>query len=381
MGRERKLGKVVEVQKLDGKFFSPSSEGKKPIDRPVFEFGNLIWSYFLLPFLWIITIQVIVKKKIYRGRAEKGGKFNTDKKRRSVEFAEDGSRLKENEEEKRLLPKINSFFFDGIGEWLSKDRKLNSPMVVKLTAGTVLALEEIYHYRFRRHAKKWGDRLAILYSDFCQWSLRNTKGVRNRFKLVREIVWHNIDKQCRLHPNEEIRIVSLACGSAEAILEMAAEYKVKGVMVKTMLVDINPVALEYAKKIAERLGVLDRVMLVEGNAISFSRLVRRYNFKPHIVEMLGLMDYLNDQVAALVCKQAQKVLETGGVFLTCNILPNIEMWFVKHVINWEMIHRSVPSLFILMKQVGFTGIVAYVEPNWIHAIIVAEVSNQSRGNS
>jgi len=50
---------------------------------------------------------------------------------------------------------------------------------------------------------------------------------------------------------QEVRLVSLACGSAQAIIEVIAELKRKGINVKVILIDLEQEALDYTKGLAE----------------------------------------------------------------------------------------------------------------------------------
>jgi len=59
-------------------------------------------------------------------------------------------------------------------------------------------------------------------------------------------------------------------------------------------------------------------------------------FKPNIVEMIGFMDYRPLKQAIALVKRIYNILPNGGKFLTANMIPNPEQYFMKWVINWSM---------------------------------------------
>jgi hypothetical protein len=175
------------------------------------KYENCPWPYILsLPFMWLITLSVMLKKNI----------------RKAWECRK---------------PKINSFFFDGIGKECRK---------VKEYATTWRAMDIVYNhpYPYRKTFRGFID-------DF-YWNGINCQSLRNRLKLIKDELRKTI---ALVNHGEEVRIVSLACGSAEATLEIMAEYKKKGVKVRAILVDIDPAGLERARKVAQHFALKTRL--------------------------------------------------------------------------------------------------------------------------
>jgi len=316
---------------LDSSLFTDTIDKDRPCTWPAFEPGKGILPYILHPISLVLTSYVFIKKIICKkifGR----------------------------------LPKINSIFFDGACEYLSNNKDINAPMLAKLSAGSDRSMELVYKYRFRRPTKKWNDWLAARVSDFWQ-DMRNCRALRNRLKIARQILHQSV---AQFDKNSEIRVISLACGSAEAVLEVIARYKKAGVLVKVILIDLDPASLEKAENNAKKLGVSDQVQIVRDNALHAKIFA---DFKPHIIEMFGLMEYLGDQSANCIFKDVHEILEEKGIFLTSCISPNMEEWFVKVVINWTMIYRAKEDLATLAEKAGFTKCEVYVEPVGVHNVI------------
>jgi SAM-dependent methyltransferase len=167
----------------------------------------------------------------------------------------------------------------------------------------------------------------------------------------------------------EVRIMSIACGSAEAMIKVVSQLKRKGITVKVLLVDISPEALVYAQQLAERYDVRERVQTLQANALKSLDFAN--DFKPHVVEMLGLLDYLPKKTAVRLSSQIRRSLMPGGLYLTCNIRHNFEQHFLKWVINWPMIYRSPRELADVIEASGFDDFRLIYEPLEIHGIVVA----------
>jgi hypothetical protein len=287
--------------------------------RSVYE--KRYWPYVLtLPISWLLTLWVMAKKQLRQALGLPG-------------------------------PSINTLWFDGLGSEL---------MQIKGTAAGWKALDIIYNHQF-------GGKRTIggLLDDF--WiGMVNAQAVRNRLKVVTMEVRRAL---VQFANEPEVRIMSLACGSAEAVIKVVSRLKRQGITVKVLLVDINPAALAYAEQLAEQYGVRDRIQTLQANALKNLDFAR--DFKPHVVEMLGLLDYLPQDTAIRLSSQIRQSLMPGGLYLTCNIAPNFEQHFLKWVINWPMIYRSPRELADVIEQSCFDDFRLIYEPLMIHGIVVA----------
>jgi SAM-dependent methyltransferase len=315
--------KIVDVLDFVERPKKEAANPKEVIRTSVFEKIRFPYLY-LFPAMWIVIAYVLAKKAFYK-----------------LFF---GSK-----------PKINSIFFDGLGPWSKK---------VKDGAASWKALDIIYNHPFKRTYT-----LGNLVDEFW-WFSQNCQAVRNRFKLVKQEV-----KKAILHfgkDNEEVRLVSLACGSAQAIIETVSELKIQGINVRVLLIDIEQEALDYAKGLAIKNNIAGQFDFVKANAYQTAKILRR--FKPHIVEMLGLLDYLPRENAIRLISTIRRSLVPGGIFLTCNIRQNSEQHFVRWVIDWDMVYRSPASLAEVIEKSGFDAYRIVYEPLKIHGVVVAEKS-------
>lgn len=290
-----------------------------PVRCDVYE--NCAWPYVLsLPFMWLITLSVMLKKGIYK-----------------------------------LLgmgtPKINSIFFDGLGV---ESRK------VKEHATTWKAMEIVYNHPYPQKRTFRG-----MIDEF-YWFGLNCQGLRNRLKLIKDELRDAISKI----DAEEVRLVSLACGSAESVLEVMAEFKAKGKIIKAVLLDIDGEALKRAEKVAEHYGLEKQITIYQGSTYDISQIAHK--FKPQVIEMMGFLDYQKQEDAIDLVNKIRESLEPNGFLITCNICPNIEQHFLKWVINWPMVYRTPQQFAEVADKAGFKKYRLIYEPLKVHGLLVAQ---------
>jgi len=282
------------------------------------------WPYYMsLPFMWLITGYVMLKKNFYRI-------FDLGQ------------------------PEINTFLFDGLGKECRK---------VKDYATTFRAMNIVYNHPF---PQKWT--LGGIVDEF-YWFGLNCQALRNRLKLVKDELRKAV---AGVDHGGEIRIMSLACGSADSVIEIIAEAKAMNKMIKAIFVDIDGDALERARAIARHYGVEDQIQMHKGHI--YDAIESSYAFRPQIVEMMGFLDYIERKDAIYWVSKIREILEPDGFLITCNIAPNIEQHFLKWVINWPMVYRSPKDFDDVATQSGFTDFRLIYEPLKIHGLLVARKS-------
>ncbi len=206
----------------------------------------------------------------------------------------------------------------------------------------------------------------------------NAKAVRNRLKIVTTLILNSIKKQAR--HKERINILSIASGSARAVLNAArcALDSDSNLSLNIVLLDKSEKALLYSRKLAEEYQLLqdDRVNIawLQGNATQTVIDLFKQNQKFDIVEMVGLLDYFDNDKSISIFKEINKILNDNSMFVTANIQPNREMRFVTKFVDWKMIYRTPHDMFELLVKSGFNpeNISLLNEPFNVHVIVMAE---------
>lgn len=261
-----------------------------------------------------------------------------------------------------LREKILSWFGqNGESTSLLFDRPDSGGRLLKENSATWYALHYLYNFR-EIGTKDWLD-------YFWTKNLLNAKAVRNRLKIVKSQLRKNILRQAENH--QTIRILSLASGSAQGLIQVLSELKDnKDFAVNAVLVDHDPEALEMAAELARQQNVRD---LIRCREESVFRTVYKLPDRPspHLVQMIGLLDYLEDSKAVKMMQKIQSGLKKGGAFMTCNIFDNLERPFVRDVSEWEMIYRKPEDLIRMADQAGFSYTEVVVEPIEIHGVAIS----------
>jgi SAM-dependent methyltransferase len=285
----------------------------RKLDREEPNFEKISFYILFIPFFLIIAIYVYLKKKIIPN------------------------------------PKFNFYFFDGVSK-LCKE--------VKENAAKWRALDLTYNNR----AGKNGD---LIYNFFWH-SLKNSRALRNRLKLIKFLLLNSIEEISK--EENEVRLISIASGSAQGVIETIAKAKERGILVKGVLIDLDPTALEYSKKLAQEMKVENQLTFLNKTASAITGIGK--NFKPNLIEMVGFLEYRPFDKAVKLVTSIYQVLEKEGIFLVSQIVPNAENFFLREVINWPMVYRKPKELAKILSLSGFSlnNCIFYEEPLKVHYI-------------
>jgi SAM-dependent methyltransferase len=232
-------------------------------------------------------------------------------------------------------------------------------------ATTHRALEVLYHSGHPHRNQSLKSKLfhSIWFNTI------NSKAVRNRLQLVRREVTTALRR--RTDRGEPVLVLSVAAGSARAVLESMAALGPKKKLVSAVFVDKNPHAIDYSRKLAEELiGDTTQVRWVIDSIGNFlAREATSYD----LVEMVGLLDYFDDAKTITTASGIFRILKSDGIFITANIKDNPERPFVTKAIGWDMIYRTPEEFARLVVAAGFkeTATKVFLEPLKVHSVLVA----------
>lgn len=243
-------------------------------------------------------------------------------------------------------------------------------------ATTHVALEVLYQKGSSKPSRRtWMSGIA----HRVWFNTNNSKGVRNRIRIVERELRKAIEELGR--QGKRISILSIASGSARAVVESIVNARLSvEVPVSIVFLDKNPAALEYSKGLLRSHGLLDRpgydYEWVNDTAGAFLRKTSPKRF--NIVEMVGLLDYFDDNRSLALFRDIHSVLEDQGLFITANINHNPEKHFLTRVIGWKMVYRSAEELGNLLLKSGFkeNNIELYYEPLKVHGIAIATIATK-----
>ena len=248
----------------------------------------------------------------------------------------------------------NIFFIDGMS---LPCRKL------KENAANYLALDILYNHKFG-YDKSYSGRAADFFLGMV-----NGQAMRNRLKMVGQCLREEIDHL--IASGSEVRIFSIASGSAQGVINLLSEYKKKNITIQAQLLDLDASALENAKITAKKFNVLNQLAFINKNAREADGYIKKFN--PNIIEIVGFLEYRPDDRVIALARRMRSLLGPGGVFLTSTVTPSMESYFLTHVSNWPMIYRDVEGFAKMVRQFGFDDCEIICEPLKLQKIAICRV--------
>lgn len=248
------------------------------------------------------------------------------------------------------------------------DRYSGINKFIKAKAATSQALELHYTYDEYVHRHAVHDMRARLTSDLWMKYSTNSRAIRNRYAVVTRLLTETCEAMMQKYG--EVRIFSLASGSARAVVEVLSDIHTRYPhnKISVLLVDFDPTALKKAKTdMMQHASFVDFAAKV-GNVYRLEKIAPRVtDFCPNIIEMIGFLDYISNEQSPSILQQLR---EFGAEhFLTCNIMPTLEMIALHAVVMWPwMVYRTAGQLSDTLIRGNFHDPDIYVEPYRIHAV-------------
>ncbi len=321
------MSQVLKVVALPGKVLGANEAPMLPQEEVTFERIEMPYVV-ILPFLFVIGLYVWAKKFAYRlvcGR--------------------------------KAEPETNCWFIDGLS--------INSRRV-KDGASRWPALHAVYNFKTGE-----GSNWLVRAIDSFWLHVRNAQAVRNRLKIVKRELMNIVLKQAKTKkPGEPVLILSLASGSGQGAIEVVANLMRAGVACELLLIDQDASALAHARHLAVEHGIIAITEIYEGDVFYFEKSLNGRT--PDVIEMCGILDYLDERHALFLIKKAHKRLAFGGWFLTCHIHWNGEAFFLMYQENWWMRYRTRDELRDLLVDGHFIEPKRFTEPLGIHTVAVAQ---------
>ena len=220
-----------------------------------------------------------------------------------------------------------------------------------LDEATKKANDLLYNFDDFLHARVTKDFKDIVVN--CSDSL----GIRSRKREVSAAILDHVDKIIEKDDKRSnLLLLSLGCGTAQSVLEVAAAIREKGLNPQIVLIDQDPISLACAKNTAEQMGLSDAIELHCESLFDVKKLSEILNGrKIDVAEDTGLREYLPDQVYINLTKSVWGLLAPDGIMTTGNMnehRPQPE--FLHELMGWRpnVIMRNISKGFSLHEKSG-----------------------------
>lgn len=267
---------------------------------------------------------------------------------------------KKEEVKNRRLPRNPGFFLNGLSSLSAEIRR---------HAGTYLALDMVYNSRTNYYPQmKWLDRLMTwLWQDVI---MINTKGVRNRLRLVERELYRLIINLANRNGTHEIRLLSVACGSAQGVLNVVERCKKGGISVQVTLLDLSQEALAFCQRQSSARGI--KVTLINENTRYLEKMVEEGQ-RFDVIEIVGFLDYKTTEKCIDLMKLLSRLLRENGAVICANIRWNPERSFLSWVVSWQMVYKTEEVLASILDKAGYKRISLLTEPQKVHVVAICSI--------
>jgi SAM-dependent methyltransferase len=186
-------------------------------------------------------------------------------------------------------------------------------------------------------------------------------GIRSRKQEVCNAISKHVDQVLENNPSKKyFTLLSIGCGTAQAILEVAADIRNKGVDLSLILLDQDPIALAAAKNLASQMGLEDiievhceRLFTQRGKLLDMTEILK--GRKIDVAEDTGLREYLPDSIYRNLTRSLWNQLSDDGIMTTGNMnIYRPQPEFLHGLMGWSphVIMRNIGKGFELHEASG-----------------------------
>lgn len=192
-------------------------------------------------------------------------------------------------------------------------------------------------------------------------------GIRARGRIVvQEAASHVLEMQEQGTMPDRPRLVSIGCGNGRPVFETALALIEQGVSPRIELIDQDPVALAYAKQLADNMGLSEYVtihcksILENWKPISITELldVQDEQDAPVVIEDSGLREYLPNSMNLDLNKEVLASLHPEGISISGNMndkRPNKN--YLHGLMGWRprVQMRNIQQMTEIYEKAGVPG--------------------------
>lgn len=186
--------------------------------------------------------------------------------------------------------------------------------------------------------------------------------LRNRRRLGAAVLAGLINEV----PHEPVQVLGLAAGPGHIITDAILQANKN---VQATLIDISSDAFDYGRQLAQRSGLSQKMRFIQGDVRNVSDILAGQPCD--LVKMLGICEYLDDQLIVDIAQAVGKVMPKGSaiVFNTISPAHGTDRFF-RRVFGLNMIYRDRAQLEALFARGGFGNFTATAEPLGVYHIVV-----------
>ena len=189
-----------------------------------------------------------------------------------------------------------------------------------------------------------------------------TLSARNRRRMAARSI-SDLIKKYRV--KGDVHIVGIGTGPGFNVLEAMVDANTDRVF--AYCIDEDAEAFDFGRALASRMGLGERIRYIAGNAINLERLL---DVVPHIVKMVGILEYLNDAQVRDLLRVSYRKLSPGGAVLANSMVSSHGVdRYMRRIFNWHLNYRSPERIVRLFEECGFGDFSLRSDPLGVYSII------------
>jgi ubiquinone/menaquinone biosynthesis C-methylase UbiE len=211
-----------------------------------------------------------------------------------------------------------------------------------------------------RRPVDWMDRMAVRYNPI-------SMATRNRRKLVTAKLAEVI-KTFSSEPT--IHLLGIGAGPGLHLQDSVVRAGLKSSQARIWLIDLDSDAFEFGRQCAAERGLSDCVEFVQGDARDIRQVLPHVS--PHVVKIVGLLEYLNDTQALQLLTAMREVIQPSGRLLTHGLVDRYNAGpFLKRTFGLSHVQRTADDVRALLKTAGFETLGVYETPMQVYPVLLS----------
>ncbi|QDT45001.1 Putative lysophospholipase [Gimesia alba] len=188
---------------------------------------------------------------------------------------------------------------------------------------------------------------------------------RNRLQIVTRIL---MDLMTQYASKEKVTVVGVGAGPGRHVQTAISRLHFNADQITAYLIDLDDDAFEYGHRFSQQLGIADCIHFLQGDARQIHEVLP--DVQPHIVKLIGLVEYLDDTQLLELLGVLHEVILPGGTLITHGLVdPYNGSPFLKRVFGLQHVKRSADDIHRLLESAGFRTVDQVTEPMQIYPII------------
>lgn len=244
-----------------------------------------------------------------------------------------------------LTKKLISFF----------GRISKNPVILNLKDGPGSWKSMLAHYDAR--PANWIDYVVNQFISF-------SPALRNRHKLVIHVLARLMEAYGK---EQTLKLVEVGCGSGNILLQVLGQVRSRINSLRAQLFDLDADALKMGQVKSRELGLDKEIAFIHAEA---NQIEMKIEAPPHIVKMIGLLEYLSDQEVVRLFESVRRFRNPQSSILISSIEEKhgIER-FLKRTLNFRLNYRDPEKLTGLLSRFGYRRFHLFPEPTGLFTVI------------